>query len=85
MTRSSKQVETAMNRIFSKPLAALALLALAACTGAPSKPDTGPTLPSKPTTPEAPVAPVPDKGDPEARFKQFVHGVGVLVLRTQKC
>lgn len=73
MTRSSKQVETAMNRYFSKPLAALALLALAACTGAPSKPDAGPKMPSKPTAPEAPVTAVPDKGDPEARFKQALE------------
>ncbi|WP_428312592.1 tetratricopeptide repeat protein [Hydrocarboniphaga sp.] len=73
MTRSSKQVETAMNRYSFKPLVALTLLALAACTGAPSKPDTGPKLPSTPSTPEAPAAAVPDKGDPEARFKQALE------------
>lgn len=79
MTRSSKRPrhdETAMNRSpFKPPMAqavlALVLLTLAACGGAPTRPDKGPALPTRPTTqPEAPVAPVPDKGDPEARFKQ---------------
>ncbi|MDB5973127.1 MAG: hypothetical protein JWQ90_5577 [Hydrocarboniphaga sp.] len=79
MTRLSKGFETAMNLSSCKPLAALALLALAACSSGPSKP--GPTLPSRPTPPkaEAPVVPVPDKGDPEARFKQALE-----LMKTKK-
>lgn len=76
MNRSSKRGNIAMKLTSITPLAALVLtLALAACGGSqPKRPDRPSTAPSAPTQPaEAPTVPVPDKGDPEARFKQALE------------
>jgi len=77
MNRSSKRSEPAMKADSMKLVTALTLtLLLAACGGSqttrPDRPSSAPSAPA-PAKPEAPVVPVPDKGDPEARFKQALE------------